>query len=190
MRITGGSCKGRKIIPPQGRLSQEIRPTSDKVREALFSILGDKVHGAIILDLFAGTGALGMEGLSRGAKAAIFVDSSRQALRLIHANLNHLFADPQASLLTCRLDCKSAAVKIKKQLPDSLCFDLVFLDPPYKKNLAKPTLLMVENSDILAENALIVVEENSREELPQKINALTLIDKREYGTTGIWIYQH
>ncbi|MCI5133297.1 MAG: 23S rRNA (adenine(2030)-N(6))-methyltransferase RlmJ, partial [Candidatus Electrothrix sp. EH2] len=132
MRITGGSAKGHRLTGPKAGW-RYIRPTGDRVREALFNILGHEVAGSTILDLYAGTGALGLEALSREADRAVFIDQSRQALELIRSNLTSCFPDAQASLQQLNLSRKDSLERLKKKMPSRLLFDLVFLDPPYEK---------------------------------------------------------
>ena len=188
MRITGGTGRGRKLTSPKtGKKS--IRPTSDRVREALFSILAAKVVDAAVLDLYAGTGSLGIEALSRGAQQAVFVDQSRQSLTLIHDNLCRCFDAPQASLLQLNLARPDCLQRLTKKLPPLFLFDLVFLDPPYKKKLAESSLQMLDRAGLVKNMGLIIVEEHQGESLPKQLANLNLIDQRRYGETGIWMYQ-
>ena len=187
MRITGGSALGRKLITPKG--GHTIRPTSDKVREALFTVLGMRIQGSRILDLFAGTGALGIEGLSRGADFALFVDSSMEAGRLIEANLRTCFKQPRAAFIRLDLRFVSSLSFGKVGLTGDYLFDLVFMDPPYQKKLAKHVLMVLETTEILHPDALIVVEEHRDASLPSRSGALVLIDQRCYGETGLWFYR-
>ncbi|MHB8808561.1 MAG: 16S rRNA (guanine(966)-N(2))-methyltransferase RsmD [Desulfobulbaceae bacterium] len=187
MRISGGTAKGRKLCSPKGA-KDSIRPTSDRVREALFSILGEKVRGARVLDLFAGTGSLGLEALSRGAASALFVDQSPQALELIRTNLHHCFAPGQAEL--CRLDLGRSAgfTSLARRLAPGSRFDLVFLDPPYEKKLAEPALTMVETNALAAPGGFVIAEERWKVVLPDRVGGLRLFLHRRYGETGIWLY--
>ncbi len=189
MRITGGRARGHRLTLP-GRATGGIRPTSDRVREALFSILGARVADSMVLDLFAGTGALGMEAISRGARHAVFVDRSPAALEVIRTNLGRCFPDPPASLLRLDLARRGALARLTAWMPAGVRFDLVFLDPPYKKNLAQPVLEMVDNAGILTPGALVVAEEERNQKLPPATRRLQLVDQRRYGGTGLWIYQH
>jgi len=189
MRITGGRARGHRLITPNAG-HPGIRPTSDRVREALFSILDRRVRDALVLDLFAGTGALGMEALSRGARHCVFVDRSVKALDTIRANLQRCFSNPPASVLRGDLTRPGTLARLAGRMPGELLFDLVFLDPPYKKNLAQRVLEMVEKPGILAPGALVVAEEERNQELPEATTSLRLIDRRRYGGTGLWIYSH
>ena len=188
MRITGGTARSHPLIGPKSGC-RGIRPTSDRVREALFNILATDIPGSIVLDLYAGTGALGIEAMSRGAEAAVFVDQSMQALELIHGNLSNCFSSPNASLIKLNLSQPDSIRRLRKKLPPALRFDLVFLDPPYEKKLAENTLQMVGNSSIVENNGLIIVEERKGEQLPEQCGSLELIDQRRYGETGIWLYR-
>ncbi len=189
MRITGGRARGHRLITPGGRDSG-IRPTSDRVREALFSILGQRVRESLVLDLFAGTGALGMEALSRGARHCVFVDRSARALATIRTNLHHCFPTRTATVLRGDLTRPGTLARVAAGIPAGELFDLVFLDPPYKKNLAQRVLEMVDKAGILASGALVVAEEERSQKLPEATACLQLIDRRHYGGTGLWIYTH
>lgn len=189
MRITGGSAKGRHLIGPKAGW-RFIRPTGDRVREALFTLLGDEMAGSTVLDLYAGTGALGLEALSRGAERAVFVDQSRQALELIHGNLTNCFPTAKASLQQLNLSRNDSIGRLKKKMPDQLLFDIVFLDPPYEKKLAEKTLAMVEREALLKDNGLVVAEERASEQLAEQYGTMTLASHRSYGETGIWLYRN
>ncbi|WP_456385197.1 16S rRNA (guanine(966)-N(2))-methyltransferase RsmD [Desulfolithobacter sp.] len=188
MRVTGGTARGRKLHSPAGG-KDTIRPTSDRTREALFNILGNRVSRTLILDLFAGTGALGIEALSRGARHAVFVDRSRHALALADTNLKLCFASPSASLVRLDLSKEKYFSKLHRSLADFPGFDLIFLDPPYEKNLAHHCMMMVEKTGILSPGGLLVVEERHSVVLPEVIVDLKLRTSRRYGDSGIWIYE-
>ncbi len=188
MRITGGTARGRNLVAPKSGC-RFIRPTGDRVREALFSILSADIPGSTVLDLYAGTGALGMEALSRGAVTAVFVDQSRQALQLIRTNLGSGFSSAKAALLRLDLDRPQGIRRLKKKLPLDLLFDLIFLDPPYEKKLAATTLKMVEQASIVRQQGLVVAEDRKNISLAEQYGILQLIDRRVYGETGIWIYR-
>jgi 16S rRNA (guanine966-N2)-methyltransferase len=185
LRITGGSARGRKLAAPR---SDFIRPTCDRVREALFNILGPRITGSMVLDLFAGTGAVGVEALSRGAAFTLFVDQSPEAGRLIEANLRACFQQPQAAFAQLNLAASVHLQPLLARTPAATRFDLVFMDPPYQKNLAEHMLAVVEKADILAARALVIVEEHRQTDLPGSSGTLTLIDHRRYGETGLWFY--
>jgi 16S rRNA (guanine966-N2)-methyltransferase len=186
LRITGGSARGRKLTAPR---SDSIRPTCDRVREALFNILGQRIVGSRVLDLFAGTGAIGIEALSRSAASVLFVDQSREAGRLIEANLRACIPRPCAAFLPLNLATAANLQSLRAAMEPEGRFDLVFMDPPYQKNLAQRVLAMVEKADILTEGALIVAEEHRHVSLPETVASLVLIDHRRYGETGLWFYE-
>ncbi len=193
LRIISGTAKGRKLSPPPKKLSS-IRPTSDRAREALFQILGPLVKNAFILDLFAGTGALGIEALSRGADKVFFVDSNPLALKIIYQNIHHCFPGLVAELhsgniILFKKNIRRGVSFLKSKI-NTHKFDLIFLDPPYEKKLAERTLIMVEKSNILRNRGIIVAEDRVRENLPDQIGNLRLSTTRKYGETGFWIYTH
>lgn len=187
MRITGGTGKGRKLSSPKGA-RDDIRPTSDRVREALFSILGERIPDARVLDLFAGTGSLGLEALSRGAASAVFVDQSPQALELIRTNLHHCFARSPAELFRIDLSRAAGYTSLARRLDPGRQFDLVFLDPPYEKKLAEMALVMVDTTGLVAAGGTLIAEERWKVVLPEEVGSLRLKLHRRYGETGIWLY--
>ncbi len=135
MRISGGESKGRRIAPPPRSRSaghSGVRPTSDKVREALFSILGERVKDAVFLELYAGTGAVGIEAVSRGAKRAVFVDNSPRSVRLIRENLERLSCRDRSAVAA-----KDALVFLRKTARELGPYDIVFADPPYHEALSR-----------------------------------------------------
>src|ERR1700742_1558973 len=153
MRVVGGRLRGRALAAPK---SQAIRPTSDRLRESLFNILahayGDPVSGARVLDLYAGTGALGIEAISRGAGFALFIDDGAEARALIRQNVDALGLGQVTRVF------RRDATKLGPAHPVEP-FGLVFLDPPYRKGLALPALTSALEGGWLTENALVVVEE-------------------------------
>ncbi|MGD9947493.1 MAG: 16S rRNA (guanine(966)-N(2))-methyltransferase RsmD [Desulfobulbus sp.] len=186
MRITGGSARGRKLRPPK---SDQIRPTCDRVREALFNILGPRLQDAWVLDCFAGTGAIGIEALSRGADFALFIDQSLEAGRLIEANLRTIIAHPKAAFERLDLAATTTLRPILRHLPPASRFNLIFMDPPYRKDLALRVLTMVNQDDILAPGGLVVAEEQFQVELPPTIGNLEVFDQRRYGETKLWFFK-
>jgi len=194
LRIISGKAKGMQLqSPSSGSLS--IRPTADRCREALFSILGDTVDDSRVLDLYAGTGAFGLEALSRGARSVVFVDSSPLSLKLIKKNLAvlqmrlaGLGASPTVSLL--KRDLRKGVDSVKKvNSEDTGAFDIIFLDPPYTMDLARITLEHLAAGALLAPAGSIIAEERSKVTLPSEIGKLELADRRRYGDTCFWIYR-
>jgi 16S rRNA (guanine966-N2)-methyltransferase len=178
-RIIAGSARGRRLQVPPGR---DTRPTSDRVREALFSRLehGGVLDGAHVLDLYAGSGALGLEALSRGARSAVLVESDRATAALVRRNVQALGLDG------ARVLAAPVATALARQSEEPA--DLVLADPPYpldEQSLALVLRLLVENG-WLAEDALVVVERSSRSPEPQWPDALVRADERTYGETRLW----
>lgn len=189
MRITGGTARGRSISGPKPGCTL-IRPTSDRVREALFNIISAELPGSTVLDLYAGTGAFGVEALSRGAAAAVFADVSKLALQLIQDNLSRCAAGANTALLHIDLARPDGIVRLHNRLPAGMRFDLIFLDPPYEKNLAATTMTAVAQSGLLKESGLLIAEERKTARLPEHCGSLRRSDQRSYGETGLWFYRH
>jgi 16S rRNA (guanine966-N2)-methyltransferase len=175
MRVIAGRWGGRRLQAPPG---EATRPTSDRVREALFSVLGDRVDGARVLDLFAGSGALGIEALSRGAAHATFVDSAPAAIRSLTANLSALGADAEVRRADARRFLGAASANGRH-------YDLVFLDPPYRLAGRLGGELAAALPAVLAPGAVVVTESDRRAPLELE---LELIDERRYGDTLIRIH--
>ena len=165
---------------------QLIRPTADRAREALFNILGRAVESATVLDLYAGTGALGLEALSRSAERAVFVDKSPQAIRIINRNIELCGFSDRA--LVFKRDLSKGLSFLTKQLPGT-SFSLVFVDPPYRQGLSADMLQELAEAGILCADAFIVIEEEAQVEMPAQVAELTLVDHRRYGDTGFWFYR-
>ena len=177
MRIIGGINKGRNLVGlGKGDPSAHLRPTSDRVRESIFNLIiggrfGNKLENCYTLDLFAGTGALGLEALSRGAKSVVFVDNGNYAIQLLKKNI---------SICDVKNQTKVIRADATKELP-TLCkdsFDLIFIDPPYGKGLGQQTLKILEKCELLNSETLIILEEG------QQINSFesfSIQDCRRYG---------
>lgn len=176
MRIVGGDLRGRVLKAPSG---MDTRPTSEKVREAIFNILPD-VDGLEVLDLFAGTGALGIEALSRGAETATFVDKSRVVTENLKANLAKLGVQDRAKVVTG--DAVSFAQKGVGQRP----WMLVFIDPPYRSDLAVRAANALAN---LSEDAIVVIEHDRVQAPPDKLGSLVRTDERRYGDTMVSFFR-
>lgn len=181
MRIVGGRLRGRVLNAPDTR---EIRPTSDRLRETLFDVLAhrypDKLAGARVVDLFAGSGALGLEAISRGAGFALFVDTGAEARGLIRSNVEALALGGLTRVW------RADATKLGRA-PAGPAFDLALLDPPYKQGLAAPALAALVAGKWLAQSALAVVEEHAKVEIEAPAG-LSLIDERIYGDTKLAFY--
>ncbi|MEW6219521.1 MAG: 16S rRNA (guanine(966)-N(2))-methyltransferase RsmD [Thermodesulfobacteriota bacterium] len=182
MRIIAGTARGRRLAVPAGR---SVRPTADRAREALFSILGPRVAGARVLDLFAGTGALGLEALSRGAASAVLVDSQPQALAILARNVEACGFGDRARILARDLD---RGLAFLEPLAGPQGFSLVFLDPPYRQGLAARTLEGLATGRLVAAGGWVVAEEAAGQELPALAGRLAIADQRRYGEAGFWLY--
>jgi 16S rRNA (guanine(966)-N(2))-methyltransferase RsmD len=176
VRVIAGKYRGRRLRAPRGL---EVRPTSDRVREALFSILSADVEGRAVLDLFSGTGALAIEALSRGAASAVLVDSSAEAIKTIKSNLMTLEID------NAEVQRMSAQVFLQRAAQRDESFSLVFIDPPYRLVGALSSELSVLLPPVLVEGAAVVCESDRRS--PLELD-LPLTDERRYGDTVIRIY--
>jgi 16S rRNA (guanine966-N2)-methyltransferase len=175
MRVIAGQWGGRRLVAPAGAAT---RPTSDRVREALFSVLGDRVVDARVLDLFAGSGALGIEALSRGAAEATFVDSAPAAVKAVRANLEALGAQAEVRRADARAFLRGASGEGRH-------YDLVFLDPPYRLAERLGRELSEALPAVLARGGLVVSESDRRSPLDLD---LTPTDERRYGDTVIRIH--
>lgn len=177
MRITGGEFRSRKIVAPEG---QNVRPTSDKMRQVIFNMLVKYglPQDAAVLDVFCGTGALGLEALSRGAARCTFIDQSRESLQICCRNVESLKVSDRAAFI--HHDALKAGARDEKTPPVAL----VFLDPPYRKDLVAPALSALAAGGWLSENALCVaeMEEEALLDAPAKF---TLLDVRAHGGTKL-----
>ncbi len=175
MRIIGGSLRGRKLFSTPGK---RIRPTADRLRESLFNILSFRVPEAIVLDLFSGTGALGIEALSRGARQAVFVEKSAIAVQTIRRNIQICRLEDQAHIfqwdIVKNLNCLWKV---------ALKYDLVFMDPPYNLGMVQATLQNLSRCDSLNPGVCIAVEHSVLEPVPKCTEGFTVSDQRKYGKT-------
>lgn len=181
MRVISGSARGRRLLSPK---NLRVRPTADRVKEALFSILNSRLgswSGVRVLDLFAGTGSLGIEALSRGAGHAVFCDSHGESVQLVRDNLQHCAFSNQGTVI--QGDALRALGQLQRRGEQ---FDLVFLDPPYQEQkLLSDVLTTLASGSLLSAEALIVVETAGKAKLPDQHDKLIQIDRRDYGDTAI-----
>jgi 16S rRNA (guanine(966)-N(2))-methyltransferase RsmD len=173
MRVTGGKLKGRRLRAPR----EGARPTSDRVREALFARIDPEAAG--VLDLYAGSGALGIEALSRGAERATFVEHSARCALVLRENL-----DAAGLAARCEVVVADAVRALSRLDEQGRRFDLVLLDPPYASDQASAALAALARSELLPEGAMVVVE-SSRRRPPAAVEGLEVIDERRYGDTLI-----
>lgn len=182
MKVTGGKLKGRLLAPIKGL---NIRPTSSKVRESVFNIIGQDLSGLKILDLFAGSGCLGIEALSRGALWALFIDNVYKSLKVIKKNL--ALCGFENSGFVLKKDLSKGLPLEHSLLKEGI--DLVFVDPPYGKKMIPPILKKISEGKILTSSAIVVTESLKDDDLPVRAGRLVLLDSRNYGETKLDIYQ-
>jgi len=181
MRVIGGIARGSRLAAPRGMAT---RPTADRVKEAVFNILGSRVPEASFLDLFAGSGAMGIEALSRGAACAVFVESAGQAVKTLRQNLERTGLAEGARVLNT--DYIKA---IHLLTAENISFSLAYIDPPYHQGLATKALARVGKNRLLALGGLALAEIASKEELAEEVGPLGKIRVATYGDTAIHIYQ-
>jgi 16S rRNA (guanine966-N2)-methyltransferase len=180
MRVIAGTARGRRFEAPKGT---STRPTPDRVREALFSILYDRVSDARILDVFAGTGALAFEALSRGAERATLIESDPATALLVRKNAQALGFAARCDIITAKAD---KAISTLGKGGDR--FDLVFLDPPYDAGLLEPTLQQLAHSPLLTPDVLIMAEHRSSSAPPPAPPTYAMEDTRRYGEVALAFY--
>jgi 16S rRNA (guanine966-N2)-methyltransferase len=180
MRVIGGSKRGFKLTSPPGI---RVRPTADRVKEAMFNVLTPHIEGAIVLDLFAGTGALGIEALSRGATKAVFVDNHPRSVAIIRHNLAHCGFTEMGIVI------RHDALSFLRQFADKITepFNLVFMDPPYAWGKTDELLHLI-GPFVLAPAGLVIVEHAFGENLPSVIGQLAQTDCRRYGDSELVFY--
>ncbi len=180
MRVVSGTRKGKilKAVP-----GSSTRPTTDKVKEAIFNIIGPYFDGGQGLDLFAGSGGLGIEALSRGADKVIFVDRDGKAIQTIHENIRNCDFEEKAEIY--RNDADRALKAILKR---DLAFDYIFLDPPYRKQQLLKLLKVIDENNLLSEQGTILCEHESDVELPENVGRLVQQKHENYGIISISIY--
>ncbi len=176
MRVITGSARGRKLLSPAGN---DIRPTSDMVKEAMFSILQNELEGAMVLDLFAGSGQLGIEALSRGARFAVFVDSSREAQEIVRSNLQ--------STQLAELG-RVAAMDYQAFLAGSKdTFDIALIDPPYQQGIVEKVLPLLIPK--MRESGVIICETDAKEQLPERVGSFVCTKEYRYGRKKLTAYR-
>ena len=182
MKIIGGEFKGRRIDMPRG---EDVRPTPDRVREAVFNIIKDKVEGASVLDLFAGSGSFGIEALSRGAQKVTFVDAQKRCVNNIRGNLKRLpIGEDRIKII------QNDALKVITKLSDSkIRFDILFLDPPYYGDWVKKCLLCLGRYDILNRSSSVICEHFKKDIVPEEIEGFKRIRSYRYGDTVLSFYR-
>lgn len=180
MRVISGTARGRRLATPRGT---RVRPTADRVKEALFSILASlagNLEGARVLDIFAGTGSLGIEALSRGCATAVFVDNHRESAAVIRKNLEQLGFGDRGRVVV--MEAVSAINGLER---NEKPFRLIFLDPPYRLGMARQVIERLAASPLVTGETIIVVETADNEELGSEFGPLRMFDRRVYGDTAL-----
>lgn len=180
MRVIGGAAKGRRLSVPKG---QAVRPTAARVKESLFNILPRDFSGKRVLDLFAGTGNLGIEALSRGADHALLVDASARSASAIRVNLRRSGFAAHSAVWVAPVARSLRVLARRKE-----CFDFIFLDPPYEKGLAGRALEIIAECQLLRSTGTLIVEHSARESIKSRYDSLQLRDQRRYGDTLLSFY--
>lgn len=181
MRILGGTARGRKLVAVKGK---GIRPTRDDVKESIFSMIQGNVEAAVVLDLFAGTGNLGLEALSQGAKRAIFVEKERAPLRALMRNIELCGFRDRAEVISRDAE---TALKLLRRRVEKL--DLVFIDPPYGSGYMGKTLRFISAHDMVNDGGIVVVEHSSAEAPIDQRGRVSLRRQKRHGDTTITIFQ-
>jgi len=183
MRITGGTVRGQRLAKVRW---PDIRPTADMVRGSIFNILGQTLSGLLVLDLFAGTGSLGIESLSRGAKRGVFMDSSRRSIAIIKKNVSMCGFGENSIMI--RAELPKGLTHVKDYGYDQ--FDLVFMDPPYGSGYVESTMIQLVEENLLNQDGVAVVELSTRptDSFPSRIQDLRLKQTKTYGSTMIGFY--
>jgi 16S rRNA (guanine966-N2)-methyltransferase len=181
MRVIGGAAKGRRLLTPKGRA---VRPTADRVKESLFNILPRDLSGMRVLDLFAGTGNLSIEALSRGAAHALLIDASARSAAAIKANLRRLGFAAQSEVWIAPVNRSLRSLARRRE-----AFDYVFIDPPYDQGLATRALEVVAQCHLLRDTGTVVIEHSARESVKPFYGSLQLHDQRRYGDTLLSFYK-
>lgn len=177
MRVIAGLHRGRRLLGPRG---QAIRPTSDRVKEALFSILGERTTGARVLDLYAGTGSIGIEALSRGAAHVTFVEADREALRLVRSNLQQCGLEQAANICACQV-----SQFFRRGTQWSGPYDIVFCDPPYQLTPELIAMASEWKAGWLADDAVVIIEHGRKADLPSVLGPLSQVKRYDYGDTAL-----
>lgn len=192
MRIIAGTKKGRKILSPhnKGKITKKgdieaTRPTLDRVKEAMFNIIGQEVYESDVLDMFAGTGSLGLEALSRGANTAVFIEKFKETYDILNNNIRDLdFKENSKAIMG---DSYEVLEKLNK---NNMKFDIIFVDPPYLNEMVKSSINLIEKYKLLKKDGLLVSKYDISEDIYKGKDKLELVDKRKYGKTYLGFYRY
>ncbi|MGM9532539.1 16S rRNA (guanine(966)-N(2))-methyltransferase RsmD [Intestinibacter sp.] len=181
LRVISGKARGLKLNTPK---NEDVRPTTDRVKESLFNIINFDIMDSNVLDLFAGTGSLGIECLSRGASKCVFVDKSKESMSIVKSNIKKARVENES--ITMNIDFKSAILSLSNKGEK---FNIIFMDPPYYKNMFEDALSMVDQNNLLEEDGVIVVEHDTKDSFPENIGRLYKSRDKKYGKTTLTFYK-
>lgn len=182
MRIIAGIARGRKILSPTG---MGTRPTLDRIKESMFSIIQNRVYDSTVFDVFAGTGSLGLEAVSRGAKECYLVDKGTETFGFLTENVANLKFTDKCHCLN--MDSYSAIENLARK---SMEFDIIFIDPPYLKDMIPQAIEKIEKLKLLKSNGIIVTKIDTSEKICSGYGDIILIDSRKYGNTTVCFYRY
>lgn len=183
MKIISGRYKGRNFYTPK-----DIRPTQSVVRKALFDLLGQDLTGVSFIDIFAGSGAIGLEAISRGAAEVVFIEKEPKHTELIMENIGLLQIDHRTRQLTLEVMTKDAFASIKDLASRGRRFDIVFVDPPYERQLARKSLKTLDAHDIVHPNSTLIIQHDQHEILPEETGRFRIFRQKKYGNSSFAIY--
>ncbi len=190
MRVISGKVRGLKLNTPK---NEDVRPTTDRVKESLFNIINPYIMESDVLDLFAGTGSLGIECLSRGANKCVFVDVSKESISIVKSNIKKARVENESTVLN--LDFKDAINKLKIQNNNinklkiqNNKFDVIFMDPPYYENMFIDALEKIAEASLLKEDGIIIIEHDTKDKFPEEIKNLIQTKSKKYGNTTLTFY--
>ena len=181
LRVISGKVRGLKLDTPK---NQDVRPTIDRVKESLFNMINPYIRESNVLDLFAGTGSLGIECLSRGAKNCVFVDKSRESINIVKSNVKKARVENESTILN--IDFKDAVKRLSTQ---NQKFDVIFMDPPYYENMFIDCLKSIDELNLLHEDGIIVVEHDTKDQFEETIGRLVKTRDKKYGNTTMTFYK-
>jgi 16S rRNA (guanine(966)-N(2))-methyltransferase RsmD len=180
VRVISGELRGRNL---EQLVGMDIRPTSDRVKESLFNILGTKLMDCTFLDLFAGTGGIGIEAYSRGAARIVFIDESANSIKVLRSNLDKLHISEKVEVYNT--DYLAA---INKLAYDNIKFDIIFIDPPYLKGYEQNALVQISECKVLSDDGIIIVEHDLTDKMPESAGNFILTRQKKYGKTMLSFY--
>ncbi len=181
MRVISGKARGLKLNSPK---NDDTRPTTDRVKESLFNMINSYMMDSDILDLFAGTGSLGIECLSRGSRECVFVDSSKDSIAVIKSNIKKARVESESIVLNTDFKSAMSSLGLKNKK-----FDVIFMDPPYYKNMFEDALKGVDDKSLLKEDGVIIVEHDTKDKFPDNIGKLYKSRDKKYGNTTVTFYK-